>query len=42
MVRWLLVKNMISRDRWKYKDVTQESVMKHLWQNAKGYLFDKD
>lgn len=42
MVRWLLVKNMLSRDRWKYKDVTQESVMKHLWQNAKGYLFDKD
>lgn len=42
MVRWLLVKNMLSRDRWKYKDVTQESVMKHLWQNAVGFLFDKD
>lgn len=42
MVRWLLVKNMFTRYRWKYKDVAQESVLKHLWQNATGYLFDKD
>lgn len=25
-VRWLLVKNMLTRDRWKYTDVAQESV----------------
>lgn len=42
MVRWLLVKNMLTRDRWKYKDVAQESVMKHLWQNTTGFLFDID
>ena len=41
-VRWLLVKNMFTRDRWKYWDVAQESVLKHLWQNATGFLFDKD
>ena len=38
MVRWLLVKNMFTRDRWKYKDVAQESVLKHLWQNATGFF----
>ena len=42
MVRWLLVKNMLTRDRWKYKDVAKENVLKHLWQNTTGYLFDKD
>ena len=42
MVRWLLVKNMFTRDRWKYRDVAQENVLKHLWQNATGFLFDKD
>lgn len=42
MVRWLLVKNMFTCDRWKYWDVAQESVLKHLWQNATGFLFDKD
>lgn len=42
MVRWLLVKNMLTRDRWKYRDVAQESVLKHLWQNVTGYLFDKE
>jgi hypothetical protein len=41
-VRWLLVKNMLTRDRWKYRDVAQESVLKHLWQNTTGFLFDKD
>ncbi len=42
MVRWLLVKNMFTRNYWKYRDVAQESVLRHLWQNATGYLFDKD
>ena len=41
-LRWLLVKNMLTRDRWKYRDVAQENVLKHLWQNTTGYLFDKD
>ena len=41
-VRWLLVKNMLTRDRWKYLDVAQENVWKHLWENVKGYLKDKD
>lgn len=41
-VRWLLVKNMLTRDRWKYRDVAQENVLKHLWQNTTGYLFDKN
>jgi hypothetical protein len=41
-VRWLLVKNMLTQDRWKYRDVAQESVLKHLWQNVTGFLFDKD
>ena len=42
MIRWLLVKNMLTRDRWKYRDVAQENVLKHLWQNTTGYLFDKN
>ena len=42
MVRWLLVKNMFTCDRWKYSEVAQESVLRHLCQNATGYLFDKD
>ncbi len=42
MVRWLLVKNMLTRDRWKYKDVAQENVWMHLWENAIGYLKEKD
>lgn len=42
MVRWLLVKNMMTRDRWKYEDIAQESAWKLLCQNATGFLFDKD
>jgi len=41
-VRWLLVKNMLGRDRWKYKCIAQNSVLKHLWQNTTGFLFEKD
>ena len=37
-VRWLLVKNMFTRNRWKYRDVAQESVLKHMWQSAMGFL----
>lgn len=38
MVRWLLVKNMLTRDRWKYHDIAQESVCKHLWENFRGFV----
>ena len=41
-IRWLLVKNMLTCDRWKYEDIAQESVWKHLWQSVSGYLFEKD
>lgn len=41
-VRWLLVKNMFTRDRWKYRDIAQQSMWKHLWQSTSGFLFDKD
>lgn len=41
-VRWLLVKNMLGRDRWKYENIAQESVLKHLWGNAKGFLMKED
>lgn len=41
-VRWLLVKNMLTRDRWKYRDIAQQNVVAHLWHSARGYLFDKD
>lgn len=37
-VRWLLVKNMLTRNRWKYRDVAQESVLKHMWQSTMGFL----
>lgn len=37
-VRWLLVKNMLTRDRWKYEDIAQENVWKHFFENAKGFL----
>jgi len=42
IVRWLLVKNMFSRDRWKYRDIAQENVWKHLWDNAKGFLMKEE
>lgn len=42
IVRWLLVKNMLIHDRWKYEDIAQENAWKHLWLYATGFLFDKD
>lgn len=41
-VRWLLVKNMLTRNRWKYRDIAQESVCKHLWENFKGFVFKEE
>ena len=40
-VRWQLVRNMLTNDRWKYRDIAQENVYKHLWQNIIGFL-EKD
>lgn len=41
-VRWLLVKNMLIRDRWKYRDIAQESICKHLWENFRGFVFKEE
>lgn len=40
-VRWLLIKNMFGRDRWKYEDIAQESIWSHLYHSAMGFLMDK-
>jgi hypothetical protein len=37
-VRWLLVKNMLTRDRWKYEEVAVENVWKHLCQSILGFV----
>ena len=41
-VRWLLVRNMFGRDRWKYEDIAQENIWSHLWHSATGFLMEKD
>lgn len=41
-VRWLLVKNMLTKDKWKYRDIAQQNVWIQLWQSSIGYIFDKD
>lgn len=41
-VRWLLVKNMLGHDRWKYEEVAQKNIWSHLWHSATGFLMDKD
>lgn len=41
-VRWLLVRNMLGRDRWKYEDIAQENIWSHLWHSATGFLMEKD
>ena len=41
-VRWLLVKNMFTRDRWKYRDIAQQSVWKHLWESVTGFISKND
>ena len=41
-VRWLLVKNMLTRDKWKYRDIAQQNVWVQLWQNATGFISNKD
>lgn len=41
-VRWLLVKHMFGRDRWKNSEIARQNVLARLWQNATGFLFDKD
>lgn len=41
-VRWLLVKNMLTRDKWKYRDIAQQNVWMQLWQSVAGFLTRKD
>ena len=41
-VRWLLVKNMLTRDKWKYRDIAQQNVWMLLWQNVTGFLKGRD
>lgn len=41
-VRWLLVRNMLTRDRWKYRDVARQNVWAQLWNSAAGFLLEKD
>ena len=41
-VRWLLVKNMLTRDKWKYRDIAQQNVWMQLWQNITGFISNKD
>lgn len=40
--RWLLIKNMFIRDRWKYRDVAQINIWSQLWLDSTGFLFEKD
>lgn len=41
-VRWLLVKNMLTRDKWKYRDIAQLNVWMQLWKNVTGFILYKD
>ena len=41
-VRYLLVKNMLVRDRWKYRDIAQQNVWRHLFEQAKGFLLKEE
>lgn len=37
--RWHIIKNMLTRDRWKFNDIYQQSIIKQLWYYAVGFLF---
>lgn len=37
-VRWQIVKNMLLRDKWKYRNIAKENVWHHLWHSATGFL----
>lgn len=41
-VRWLLVKNMLTRDKWKYRDIAQQNVWLHLWWSSMGFLIRRN
>ena len=41
-VRWLLVKNMLGRDKWKYRDIAQQNVWTQLWRSSMGFLIRRD
>ena len=42
VVRWLLVKNMLTRNKWKYRDIAQQNVWLQLWQIVMGFISNKD
>lgn len=42
VVRWLLVRKMLTRDRWKYENIAQENIWSHLWLSAIAFIWDKD
>ena len=37
-VRWLLVKNMLTRDKWKYRDIAQQNAWMQLLRSSLGFL----
>ncbi len=41
-VRWLLVRNMLTRDRWKYRDIANRNAVGVLWRQVMGFFFDRD
>ena len=34
--------NMLVRDRWKYRDIAQQNVWRHLFEQAKGFLLKEE
>lgn len=41
-VRWLLVKNMLTKDKWKYRDIALQNVWMQLWRSSVGFLIRRD
>lgn len=41
-VRWLLVKNMLTRDKWKYRDIALQNVWMQLWWSSIGFLVGRN
>ncbi len=37
--RWHIIKNMLTKDKWKFSDIYQQSVIKQLWYYTTGFLF---
>lgn len=41
-VRLLLIRNMLTRDKWRYRDIAQQNVWRQLWQIFIGFLNNKE